>query len=147
MEGKCLCGSVSFRLFIDDLKIYQCFCSLCQKQSGTESNLATIVPEKKFEFLSGIGAISSWAKDTGFTSYFCKYCGSPVPNRLRNKAFFWVPVGLLNSGASGKVTSRIYTDSKRNIICDHEIEEFGEFPDGGIDSHINKISGSSRPLA
>ena len=146
MEGKCLCGSVSFRLFIDDLKIYQRFCSLCQKQSGTESNLATIVPEKKFEFLSGIGAISSWAKDTGFTSDFCKHCGSPVPNRLRNKAFFWVPVGLLNSGASGKVASHIYTDSRRNVIRDHEIEEFGEFPDGGIDSHINKISGSSRPL-
>ena len=143
MEGKCLCGKVSFRVFVDALNIYQCFCTLCQKQSGTESNLATIVPEAKFQFLSGEEEIVSWVKDTGFTSAFCKFCGSPTPNRLRNKPYFWIPVGLLDGKEPGEVSSYIFTGSKRKVVRNHTIEEFCEFPDQGIDSHINRISGSS----
>lgn len=141
MDGKCLCGNVSFRLSIDRLAIYQCFCTLCQKQSGTESNLATIVSDEKFKFLSGEEHIKSWVKDTGFTSEFCQFCGSPVPNRLRNNAYFWVPVGLLDQNIDGEVSSYIFTESKRNVIRNHCIDVFSAFPDQGIDGHIKKISG------
>lgn len=141
MQGSCLCGCVTFRVSIDALKIYQCFCSLCQKQSGTESNLATIVADSAFEFLSGEEQITTWVKDTGFTSHFCKNCGSPVPNRLRNKPFYWVPVGAFDGEFKGEVISHIYTASKPGICLSDQVEQFPEFPDGGIDSHIGKISG------
>jgi len=140
MKGNCLCGKVSFKLSVDTLKIYQCFCTLCQKQSGTESNFATIVPEDKFAFLTGEDEIGVWVKDTGFTSGFCKSCGSPTPNRLRNKAYFWVPVGLLEHEVPGE-----FTDSKRVLIQNHMVEEYCEFPDQGMDSHIGKISGCVQP--
>ena len=143
MKGRCLCGDVEFNISIDVVRIYQCFCSLCQKQSGTESNLATIVPDSKFSFVSGSDLVTSWIKDTGFTSHFCRCCGSPVPNRLRNKAYFWVPVGLLDQGVKGEVVSHIYTSSKINIVHSHDIEEFDEFPTDNIDGHIKNISSKS----
>ena len=142
MEGRCLCGSVSFRLSIEDVKIYKCFCSLCQKQSGTESNLATIVREDDFEFLASEDSIKSWVKDTGFTSNFCGKCGSAVPNRLRGNSYFWIPVGLLNIDIAGVVVSNIYTESKRLVSDSQEKTEFGEFPCGGTSAHIENICGN-----
>lgn len=140
MKGRCLCGGVEFSIALDDVRIYQCFCSLCQKQSGTESNLATIVADNKFRFISGSENVTTWVKDTGFTSHFCKCCGSPLPNRLRNKACYWVPVGLLDEEVKGQVVSHIYTASKLNIVHCHDMETFEEFPAGGIDGHIKNIS-------
>lgn len=143
MKGRCLCGSVVFNISVEEVRVYQCFCSLCQKQSGTESNLATIVPDSTFSFASGLEHISTWVKESGFTSHFCKCCGSPVPNRLRNKAYYWIPVGLLDEGVKGEVVSNIYTASKINIVHSHDIEAFDEFPTGTIDGHIKNISGIS----
>ncbi len=141
MKGKCLCGNVSFKLSINELKVYKCFCSLCQKQTGTESNLGTIIPDDKFEFLSGKESITTWVKDSGYTSSFCKCCGSPVPNRLRNRAFYWIPVGLLDVECSGKMVSHIFTDSKRHIRNSESFVEFSDFPVGGIEGHIRKLCG------
>ena len=143
MKGRCLCGSVEFSISVDELRVYQCFCSLCQKQSGTESNLATIVPESEFSFDAGSELVTVWTKETGFTSHFCKRCGSPVPNRLREKAYYWVPVGLLDEGVEGLIVSHIYTASKNNIVHSDDIEAFDEFPTGSIDGHINNITGIS----
>lgn len=144
MKGQCLCGSVKFELSIEKLKVYQCFCSLCQQQSGTESNFATIVPQEKFAFLSGHDAIKEWVKDTGFTSHFCGECGSPVPNRLRAMPYYWVPVGLLAQSESGTLVSHIYTGSKRELHHADNIEQFSEFPEDGLNAHIQMLCGESQ---
>ncbi|MFT5594363.1 MAG: hypothetical protein ACI8SR_002752 [Oceanicoccus sp.] len=88
MKGTCNCGRVSFEVSEDIKKLYQCHCSLCQKQSGSTSNTAAIVGESDFKWLSGLDSITHWKKDSGFTSDFCTTCGSPVPNRLRDMSFF-----------------------------------------------------------
>ncbi|GAA0794237.1 hypothetical protein [Marinobacterium sediminicola] len=50
-----------------------------------------------------------------------------------------MPVGLLDVDSGGVVVSSIYTDSKRHIVDSPEKVEFGEFPDTGIDGHIENI--------
>jgi hypothetical protein len=142
MKGQCLCGSISFHLSIKQLDVYQCFCSLCQKQSGTQSNFAAIIPEGNFTFLSGEASIGHWTKESGFTSQFCMHCGSPVPNRLRGKPYYWVPVGLIDTGVNANVVSHIYKGSQRAITNLDGVEVLDEFPDGGIDEHIAKLSRS-----
>lgn len=97
MIGSCLCGSVKFEVKLDRLKIYQCHCSLCRKQTGTASSCGTVISTEKFEWLSGEGNVSKWVKDTGFTSHFCITCGSSVPNKFRGSPFYWVPAGLMDS--------------------------------------------------
>lgn len=141
MQGTCLCGHVKFQLSLNSIKIYQCYCSLCQKQSGTASNLATIVPEAALKFNAGSEQhITTWVKDSGFTSHFCKTCGAPVPNKLRTYPHYWVPVGLLDDLSDATVVSHIYAESQPNICIADDIETFGAFPTGGIAAHIQKIS-------
>lgn len=112
MRGKCLCGQVEFEVVGTFPKLYQCHCSLCQKQSGSSSNTATIVDAINFRWLSGQEHISSWVKDTGFRSDFCSKCGSPAPNLLRSTPDYWIPVGLLDNEQQLEVTAHLFVGSK-----------------------------------
>ena len=94
-SGSCLCGKVQFSVHQNIQIIYHCHCSLCRKQSGTGSNAATLVNETLFEWIAGIDLIKTFKKDTGFTSCFCVHCGSPVPNKVGQSPFIWIPLGLL----------------------------------------------------
>ena len=93
-------------------KLYQCHCSLCRKQGGASSNTAAIVAEEQMQWLSGQEHITSWVKDTGFRSDFCSNCGSPVPNPLSGKPYFWVPVGLLEGDVQLKISAHLFVGSK-----------------------------------
>jgi hypothetical protein len=113
MFGNCLCGKISFEIDRKNIKLYQCHCSLCRKQSGSYSNAATIIENEKFRFLTGNELINSWVKESGFRSDFCSVCGSPVPNPLRNTNFYWVPAGLLeDSNPANKVVFHLCLNSK-----------------------------------
>ncbi|WNC69817.1 GFA family protein [Thalassotalea nanhaiensis] len=111
MKGVCNCGAVSFSLLGEIPHLYQCHCTLCQKQGGSTSNTATMIAKKDFVWLSGEELITKWQKGSGFSSHFCKCCGSPVPNPLRDSDFYWIPMGLLEN-VNAKVVMHIYCDSK-----------------------------------
>lgn len=134
MRGQCLCGIVAFEIDAPSLRLYRCHCSLCRKQSGTESNLATIVSNHRFRWLSGENKIASWQKATGFRSDFCSVCGSPVPNPLRSTRKTWIPAALLEEqarlevAADISVTSRATWDPSQPIGAQFaELPEFKEF--------------------
>lgn len=97
MIGSCLCGAVKFEAKVDRLKIYQCHCSLCRKQTGTASSCGSIINADDLVWVSGENNISKWEKSTGFTSHFCSACGSSVPNKFRGSPYCWVPAGLIES--------------------------------------------------
>jgi len=110
MMGCCLCGTVKFEAKVKTLKIYQCHCSLCRKQTGTASSTGSIIHTDNLKWLSGEDKISKWVKDTGFTSHFCSTCGSPVPNKFRGSPYYWVPAGLIESDNIEVVTNIFVCD-------------------------------------
>ncbi len=112
MRGKCLCGLIEFEIVGVVPKLYQCHCSLCRKQGGASSNTAAIVAEEQIQWLSGQEHITSWIKDTGFRSDFCSNCGSPVPNPLSGRPYFWVPAGLLEGDIQLKISAHLFVGSK-----------------------------------
>lgn len=141
MIGKCLCGSIEFSLAQETIKLYQCHCSLCRKQSGTYSNAATIVPKSTFKFEKGKEFIRSWKKQSGFRSDFCQCCGSPVPNPLRDSDYYWIPAGLLENEGALEVVSHIYMADKAEWDAHFPDADIHEgFPDGGIEGHIAKLA-------
>ena len=97
MLGKCLCGTIKFQLNIERLKIYQCHCEQCRKQTGTASSCGAAIKYEYFKWLSDTSHISTWQKDSGFTSHFCSVCGSSVPNLFKGNPFYWVPAGLIEN--------------------------------------------------
>lgn len=111
MQGSCNCGKVSFDIADDIAGLYQCHCKLCQKQSGSTSNTATIIKQSDFTWLSGVDSITQWQKDSGFTSHFCSQCGCPVPNKLRETEYYWVPMGLVEN-FDAKVIAHVCCSSK-----------------------------------
>lgn len=113
MKGSCNCGKVSFEISGDVAGLYQCHCKLCQKQSGSISNTATIVNDSDFIWGSGVDSITHWKKDSGFTSHFCKRCGCPVPNKLRESNYYWIPMGLVEN-FDIKITTHLCCSSKAN---------------------------------
>lgn len=112
MRGQCLCGKVVFELGVTSPRLYQCHCSLCQKQGGSTSNTAAIIGTECFQWIVGQEIISSWVKDTGFRSDFCSNCGSPVPNPLRNTPYYWVPAGLLENAGPLEIGIHVFVGSK-----------------------------------
>ncbi|HVL01779.1 MAG TPA: GFA family protein [Dongiaceae bacterium] len=130
MQGGCLCGLTRFSVGISRIKAYQCHCSLCRLQSGTASNLGTIVDIKQFEWLSGRDHIQRWVKDSGFTSDFCSHCGSPVPNELRSLPYYWVPVGTLDDAESVDIIAHLCIRSKASWdSIAAGVAQYDELPD------------------
>lgn len=112
MKGSCLCGDVEFEVQAPPRRLYQCHCSLCRKQSGAAGNAAFVVQGAQLQWRSGEGRIRSYVKPTGFRSDFCGRCGSPVPNRIRDTSFFWVPAGLLEDTGTLEVAMHLFVGSK-----------------------------------
>jgi len=110
MKGACLCEAVTFEIAVTPERFYRCHCSLCRKQSGTGYNLATLVKEADFNWLSGESQIASWHKPTGYRNDFCSRCGSTVPNLLRGKPYVWIPVGLFIDSADMQCIGDYCTD-------------------------------------
>ena len=141
MKGSCNCGDVSFEIFGDIANLYHCHCKSCQKQSGSTSNTATIVKESNFKWASGLESISYWKKDSGFTSNFCKQCGCPVPNKLREFSLYWIPIGLVEE-FDIKITTHICCSSKAtwDDIPDNTIN-YNDMPHD-FEGFINSFQGS-----
>lgn len=91
--GRCLCNNIQITQNI--YSIYHCHCSLCRKQSGTDSHTATTVNINHFKWLCGEAFIQKYQKESGFCSHFCQICGSPIPNQIRSSNDIWIPLGLL----------------------------------------------------
>ena len=112
MRGDCLCGTIAFEIAGTLPDLYQCHCSLCRRQSGGMSNAATIVKMSQLTWLKGQDRIKTWIKDTGYRSDFCCECGSPVPNLLRDKPYYWVPAGLMGVATDSEVRLHLHLGSK-----------------------------------
>jgi hypothetical protein len=112
MIGTCLCSEVRFEVDGPYPMLYQCHCSLCRKQGGSVSNTGLIVAASKFQWLAGKALITQWTRLTGFRSWFCSRCGSPVPNPLRDTDYFWVPTGLFAVDEPLKIRAQLYVNSK-----------------------------------
>ncbi|TQV71095.1 GFA family protein [Aliikangiella marina] len=139
MKGVCLCGEVAFEIDKSYLKLYQCHCTLCRKQSGTYSNAASIVSDDSFKFTRGHDFIKSWVKDTGFRSDFCCQCGSPVPNPLRDTGYIWIPAGLLEGYEKMEIVSHIFLADKADWEASNlDAERHSQFP--GFDEHIKTLN-------
>ena len=112
MRGQCLCGEIEFEILSRVPNLYQCHCSLCRKQGGSGSSAATIVAAANLRWINGRRSVTSWTKNTGFRSDFCAKCGSPVPNILRDKPYYWVPAGLLDLPASVTIGVHLFVGSR-----------------------------------
>jgi len=123
MQGQCMCGKVKYKVTGVVPGIYQCHCSQCRKITGSSSNSSCIIRDAAFEWIEGELNITTYSDVSGYRSDFCKFCGSPVPNKFKKSSLYWVPAGSLEDSSNLKVVAYICTASKA---------EWGEIPRGGV---------------
>lgn len=119
MNGKCLCGSVQFRVRELLPHFYQCHCSLCRKISGSASDTATFLNKEHFTWVKGEDVIRSYKTETGYRHDFCSQCGSTVPHLMESGTQYWVPAGLLDDAGDSQVAAHLFVGSRASwdTIC------------------------------
>jgi len=128
--GSCLCGAVRFGLKEKLAPVGFCHCSQCRKASGVASNAVLTTRAERFVWLSGEDNLQSWSKDSGWTTVFCRTCGSPAPQPTPGGQHIWVPAGALDSDPDLKIAGHIFVGSKAawERICDDAPQFPGHAP-------------------
>jgi hypothetical protein len=129
-SGRCLCGSVTFKLAAEPLATRICWCRDCQHLAAN-GTVNLLVPA---EALSVSGALSEHTKtaDSGneVTRQFCPTCGTHLFARSSARPQFRVlRAGNLDEPSSIKPSMNIWADSAPTWAClDAGLERVGSQP-------------------
>jgi hypothetical protein len=77
--GRCLCGSLVFKVTAKPKDIVCCYCDLCQRASGSAYLVETLFRKRDFRQVEGEPAVYEHkSEDAGklISLYFCKFCGT-----------------------------------------------------------------------
>ena len=82
-SGGCQCGAVRYRSVGAPLRIGLCYCSECQRHSGSAFSMSVILPEQSFELTSGSLKRFVRKADSGrnVECAFCPECGTRIFHR------------------------------------------------------------------
>ena len=108
--GSCLCGGVRFVVERTVGPFELCHCSRCRKVSGSAFVAGVGVRARDFRLLDVRELIQSYAaplldRPPLYRTFFCRRCGSPVPNPEPEGELFELPAGLLD-GDPGRTPDR-----------------------------------------
>ncbi|MGR3617763.1 MAG: GFA family protein [Paracoccaceae bacterium] len=97
IDGSCICGKTAFRVE-DDLKTFKlCFCSFCQKASGSAHVSNGFALPEQIEWTRGEDDLRVFDVPNSFVRrVFCSTCGTSLPFITQNGSFVVVPVGSLS---------------------------------------------------
>ena len=77
--GSCQCGAVTLSVEMPALLTYACFCTSCQKRTGSAFSMGLVVPTSTLQVE---GELTAWSRtsDKGFTNtrYSCADCGNII---------------------------------------------------------------------
>ncbi|MBM0105527.1 GFA family protein [Steroidobacter sp. S1-65] len=137
LQGRCLCGAVTYQVNGPFNMMIHCHCSMCRKHHG--SAFATFVgaPLMGFKWLRGEDQIVSYASSEKGRRYFCAHCGSVTPTLIKEMDLALIPAGNLDGDPGIRPQGHVFVGSKApwytitDDLPQHE-EYPPEFGVGGI---------------
>ena len=100
LDGRCLCGKVTYHCDAEPMTTLLCHCTDCQRQTGTAFSIVVGV-ERDALHVDGdtVSSFTTVGEDTGEAVHrqFCTACGSPIvslPDATPDLAF--IKAGTLN---------------------------------------------------
>ena len=130
-SGKCLCGSVKYKITSSPVRMGQCHCDDCRKSTGT-GHSSNAFFKKDDVVIEGETNSYSSVTDTGskITRYFCHKCGSRLfgtSNVVTN--VISVSAGTLDDSSWFKPEAIVYNKRKPKWdFMDESIPTFDEMP-------------------
>jgi hypothetical protein len=116
--GKCLCGSVQYRVSGEPLIARICWCRTCQKISGNGTANA-IFPSACFE-VTGTMSVYANRADSGneISRYFCPACGCHLfASSSASPQFRALRLGTLDDPSAIKPQVNMWTSSAPSWAC------------------------------
>lgn len=112
IEGRCLCGKVSYKAAVEPSFVGVCHCSDCQRFTGSAFATVIAVPVSA---LKVIGALKTFSKpgDSGKLMHrrFCPECGSGI----LDEGDALPGIAMLNAGT---LDDRSWVKPQSEIYCD-----------------------------
>ncbi len=78
-EGRCLCGSVRWRLLAEPYAMYNCHCRMCQKIHGAAFGTYCFVKPDQIRWTGNTDTIVPYQSSELLVRSSCNVCGSVVP--------------------------------------------------------------------
>ena len=111
LNGRCLCGAVTFTITAPFRPIIVCHCRQCGRGTGGTS-LDTAVAPDRFHLHSGDDALTWFRSSNTASRGFCKTCGSPMLWKPDSGTHISIQVGCLDPPTGLAIGSHIYVDDK-----------------------------------
>jgi hypothetical protein len=117
IRGSCFCGGVRFEFPRAIGPFELCHCSRCRKASGSAFFAWLLVKREDFKLVQGQEQIKTFEAPVleappAYCTNFCRSCGSPVPNPLKELPYVEVPAGLLDDDPLIRPDRHIFVDVK-----------------------------------
>ena len=109
MNGRCLCGGVSFSAQHVETDHHACHCGMCRRWSGGSAFLAAHCEGVSFGSEEQLGRYDSsdWAQRG-----FCKRCGTTLFYFLKPTSAYLMSVGAFDDQATFRLVREICIDRK-----------------------------------
>lgn len=109
MNGRCLCGAVTFSVEHVEPEHGACHCGMCRRWAGGSPFFAAPSQGVKFGSEESIGRYESseWAERG-----FCKKCGTLLFYFLKPKQAYMMSVGAFEDNAGFELVREIFIDRK-----------------------------------
>lgn len=119
LNGRCLCGSVTFTICAPFRPIIVCHCRQCARWTG-HAVYATAVALERFELTTGEPDLSWFRASDTVARGFCKACGSGLFWKPDSNAHISILAGALDPPTGLAVSAHIFTSdaSDYHIIPD-----------------------------
>ena len=121
--GKCLCGAIEVTLNKDPKELVACYCTSCQKASGSAASFNIVMEDDACDVSRGVTKIFKDTADSGadLERHFCGDCGSPiygVTTSYSGKKIF--RAALFSEEKDMHVVTNIWTDSAPEWAALHQ---------------------------
>ncbi len=129
--GRCLCGSVTFRIDGELDPIQVCHCQQCRRAQGGPFATNIPVAAESFSLLTGKDTLKGFESSPGKTRYFCANCGSPVFSARESlPSVVRVRAGLIDQPLNAPLSWHAHVGTKSNWwpIAD-DLPQFVAAPD------------------
>jgi len=132
-NGSCACGSLKYQITGEPINSVFCYCSECQRHTGSDKWFGTWIPKDNFNIVEGTASSYARKGDSGknLNHIFCGDCGVSICAEVTVGNFYSVAVSTINDTHTIKPNMSIYTASAPSwAIFPDSIPKFDILPPG-----------------
>ena len=112
-SGKCLCGSVTWKIRGKPESSYHCHCSMCRKAHGAAFGTYGAVQQDQFHWTDGQDLIKIFSSSADMDRTFCSNCGSTFQTIYKPEPdLMYLALGTVDGDPGCRPEYHIYIGSK-----------------------------------